>query len=224
MSFSSTSNVLILIILLFSFNIVFAKDVLVNEIAWMGTENSANDEWIELYNTSDKNISLENYKIIIGKKEIELKGIIKANSFYILERTDDTTLSKIKADLIFTGSIKNTGEKIILKDDKNNIIDVADFETGWTVGDNKTKQTAERIDNSWQTSSNKGGSPNQINIKIVTTSTTIPETNNSSKLYISSTEEIKKENHNYPLKTMFAISLFSAGTLVFIRRQLSEVG
>ena len=217
MSFFSTSNALILLILLLSFNTVFAKDILINEIAWMGTENSANDEWIELYNTLDKNISLENYKLIIGKKEIKLEGIIKANSFYILERTDDTTLPDIKADLIFTGSIKNTGEKIILKDDQNNIIDEANFENGWTVGDNKTKQTAERIDDSWQTSSNIGGSPNQENIKIVV-APKIDDTFSSIKEI-----EIEKTNHSYPLKTMFLVSFLSAGTLVFIRRQLSAV-
>ena len=96
MSFSSISNVIILFILLFSFNIVFAKDILINEIAWMGTENSSNDEWIELCNISNEDISLENYKLFIGEKEIKLKGIIKANSFYVLERTDESTLPNTK--------------------------------------------------------------------------------------------------------------------------------
>lgn len=28
-----------------------SSDVVINEIAWMGTIASANDEWLELYNT-----------------------------------------------------------------------------------------------------------------------------------------------------------------------------
>ncbi|PIP24309.1 MAG: hypothetical protein COX35_01265, partial [Candidatus Nealsonbacteria bacterium CG23_combo_of_CG06-09_8_20_14_all_37_18] len=33
-------------------------DVVINEIAWMGTVNLANDEWIELYNNAESPISL----------------------------------------------------------------------------------------------------------------------------------------------------------------------
>lgn len=218
MSFSSISNVIILFILLFSFNIVFAKDILINEIAWMGTENSSNDEWIELYNISNEDIPLENYKLFIGEKEIKLKGIIKANSFYVLERTDESTLPNIKADLIYTGSIKNTGAKIILKDNKNNVIDEADFTNGWTAGDNKTKQTAERIDDLWQTSIKKGGSPNEINIKAETKK---EEKNSSVKeMQASLFEEITKDEQ-FPLGTMIGISFISATAIVFVRKQLS---
>lgn len=215
MSFSSISNVIILFILLFSFNIVFAKDILINEIAWMGTENSSNDEWIELCNISNEDISLENYKLFIGEKEIKLKGIVKANSFYVLERTDESTLPNIKADLIYTGSIKNTGEKIILKDNKNDKIDEADFTNGWTAGDNKTKQTAERIDDLWQTSIKKGGSPNEINIKAET------KKNSSVKeVQASLFEEITKDEQ-FPLSAMIGISFISAAAIVFVRKQLS---
>ncbi|MDD2909916.1 MAG: lamin tail domain-containing protein [Candidatus Pacebacteria bacterium] len=218
MSFSSVSNVIILFILLFSFNIVFAKDILINEIAWMGTEISSNDEWIELYNISNEDIPLENYKLFIGEKEIKLKGIIKANSFYVLERTDESTLPNIKADLIYTGSIKNTGAKIILKDNKNNVIDEADFTNGWTAGDNKTKQTAERIDDLWQTSIKKGGSPNEINIKAETKK---EEKNSSVKeMQASLFEEITKDEQ-FPLGTMIGISFISATAIVFVRKQLS---
>lgn len=218
MSFSSVSNVIILFILLFSFNIVFAKDILINEIAWMGTEISSNDEWIELYNISNEDIPLENYKLFIGEKEIKLKGAIKANNFYVLERTDESTLPNIKADLIYTGSIKNTGAKIILKDNKNNVIDEADFINGWTVGDNKTKQTAERINDLWQTSIKKGGSPNEINIKAETKK---EEKNSSVKeMQASLFEEITKDEQ-FPLGTMIGISFISATAIVFVRKQLS---
>lgn len=218
MSFPSISNVIILFILLFSFNIVFARDILINEIAWMGTEISSNDEWIELYNISNKDISLENYKLLINEKEIKLKGAIKANNFYVLERTDESTLPNIKADLIYTGSIKNTGAKIILKDNKNNVIDEADFINGWTVGDNKTKQTAERINDLWQTSIKKGGSPNEINIKAETKK---EEKNSSVKeMQASLFEEITKDEQ-FPLGTMIGISFISATAIVFVRKQLS---
>jgi len=39
-------------------------DVAINEIAWMGTETSPNDEWIELYNNSLSPIDMNGWKMI----------------------------------------------------------------------------------------------------------------------------------------------------------------
>ena len=209
MAIRTISNIVIFT-LFFSFNIAYAQDVLINEIAWMGTKTSANDEWIELYNPTSIGISLEKYILVLGEKEIPLQGTIKANSFYILERTDDNTLPNIKADLIYTGSIKNTGLKIYLKKD-NILIDEANFENGWTAGDNETKQTAERVENTWQTSINEGGSPNLENIlKIKEKDST--EINSFS-------EEIEKTK-NFPLETVLGLSFISGTTLVFLRKQI----
>ena len=35
-------------------------DVVINEVAWMGTAADHNDEWIELYNATDAPITLTN--------------------------------------------------------------------------------------------------------------------------------------------------------------------
>ena len=209
MAIRTISNIVIFT-LFFSFNIAYAQDVLINEIAWMGTKTSANDEWIELYNPTSIGISLEKYILVLGEKEIPLQGIIKANSFYILERTDDNTLPNIKADLIYTGSIKNTGLKIYLKKD-NILIDEANFENGWTAGDNDTKQTAERVENAWQTSINEGGSPNLENILQI-------KEKDSTEIN-SFSEEIEK-NKNFPLETVLGLSFISGATLVFLRKQI----
>ena len=196
---------IVIFLLLFS-NVVFAKEIVINEIAWMGTENSANDEWIELFNKTEKDISLEDFSLFLDTKEIKLEGIIKAHNFYILERTDDDTLPKIKADLIYTGSMKNTGLNIFLK--KNgNIIDEALFENGFNVGDNETKQTAERINESWQTSLNSGGSPQNENIEIVL------------KKQEESSFEIKKEE-TLPLKPILSLSILSSLLIIFTKKQL----
>lgn len=196
---------IVIFLLLFS-NVVFAKEIVINEIAWMGTENSANDEWIELFNKTEKDISLEGFSLFLDTKEIKLEGIIKAHNFYILERTDDDTLPKIKANLIYTGSMKNTGLNIFLK--KNgNIIDEALFENGFNVGDNETKQTAERINESWQTSLNSGGSPQNENIEIVL------------KKQEESSFEIKKEE-TLPLKPIISLSILSSLLIIFTKKQL----
>ncbi|MDD3919503.1 MAG: lamin tail domain-containing protein [Candidatus Pacebacteria bacterium] len=210
MAIRTISNIIIFI-LLFSFNFAYAQDILINEIAWMGTKSNSNDEWIELYNKANIDISLDGYSLFIGEKEIPLEGIIKANNFYLLERTDDSTLPTIKADLIYTGSLKNTGTKIILKKDSL-LIDEANFENGWTAGNNDTKQTAERIEDFWQTSEKEEGSPSSINIKKVAQA----KDNNSPLI---ENTETKKE---IPLKTILGISFISATTLVVLRKQITS--
>lgn len=148
--------------------------VVINEIAWMGTETSTADEWIELYNNnSEKEIILDGWKLRAqdGTPDINLQGKISAKGFFLLERTDDSTVSTIKADLIYKGALNNTGEHLKLTDTQNNIIDEAIFSDGWTFGDNKTKQTMERVENAhsvssgqtWQTSQESNGTPKHTN-------------------------------------------------------------
>jgi hypothetical protein len=135
----------------------------------MGTEGSANDEWIELYNNSSSSIDLGGWEIISNDKtpSIVLKNRILAKGFFILERTDDTTLPKIKSDLIYKGNLSNNGEYLKLIDNNKKIIDEVDCLKKWFFGNNEIKKTMERKntliegDNSenWQTSENPGGTP-----------------------------------------------------------------
>jgi hypothetical protein len=122
------------------------KAVVINEIAWSGTKASSADEWIELFNNSNQDIDLSGWKlcwegitihfseVMDNTKEIR-NTIIPAGGFYLLERTDDNTISDIEADLIYTGSLANEGELLILKDNEGNIIDTANGDGGeWPAG------------------------------------------------------------------------------------------
>ena len=148
-------------------------DVAINEIAWMGSVLSPNDEWIELRNNTNNSISLNGWVLKSTDKtpEIKLIGIIPANGFYLLERTDNTTVPNITADLIYTGALKNNGETLGLYDDFENIIDEMDCSVTWFAGDNTTKQTMERKNplltgnnfENWQTSKSPNGTPKMKN-------------------------------------------------------------
>ena len=104
-------SLIILIFLLFPLFCSSAQplDIIINEIAWMGTNVSYNDEWIELYNQADSDIDLKDWKLIAkdGIPEIILKGEINAKSFFLLERTDDNSVANITADQIYTGALSN---------------------------------------------------------------------------------------------------------------------
>lgn len=126
------------------------NDILINEIAWMGTNGSSSDEWIELLNTSDIAISLTNWTLIAvdGTPHINLSGTIAAGGLFLLERTDDSSVPGIKANLIYTGAMNNSGEVLELRDASGLLIDQVD---GWTNGNSKTKATMERISSGWTT-------------------------------------------------------------------------
>ncbi|NOY57950.1 MAG: hypothetical protein GXO75_03320, partial [Calditrichaeota bacterium] len=124
-------------------------DVVINEIAWGGTAASSYDEWIELYNPTSSSIDITNWQISAadGTPVIPLSGVIPAKGFFLLERSDDNTVSDIAADQIFTGALSNSGENLQLLDNGSNVIDQVDFSGGWPAGTTAPNfYSMERID------------------------------------------------------------------------------
>lgn len=219
------------------FSLAASQDIIINEIAWMGTVNSANDEWIELKNTTSQNIDLSGWilKSSNEKLKITFKGTILANSFYLLERTNDSSVENIKADLIYKGSLTNSGMDLELYNGAGILVDNANYSSGWPAGDNTTKQTMERIGNNWQTSKNPGGTPKAENssgaIKIVKKEN---QTTKSKENVLTETKKtdnkkgvapavitISKDNTNNTSFIVFSVSgllvLLSAGIILFIK-------
>lgn len=149
------------------------NDVVINEIAWMGTTESYNNEWIELYNNTDAQIDMDGWilRATDGTPLIHTKGVIEPRSFFLLERTDDATLPLYAADQIYTGALGNSGEHLELID--NNVVTIDDVNSwgNWFAGDNTSKQTMERKNpavsgsdsDTWVTSSAYGGTPRAQN-------------------------------------------------------------
>lgn len=130
-----------------------AAQVVINEIAWMGTSASANAEWIELHNQSADLIDMGGWVLEArdGAPHITLSGILQGSGYYILERTSDATLPSITASQIYTGSLGNTGEYLELKDSTGSVIDTVDATGEWLAGNNETKETMQRYESQWIT-------------------------------------------------------------------------
>lgn len=90
-------------------------NIIINEIAWMGTVTSSNDEWIELYNPTDNDINIDGWTLTWDGGNINLSGQINAKEYFLLERTDDDSVPEVAADQIYTGRLSNAGENLILK-------------------------------------------------------------------------------------------------------------
>jgi hypothetical protein len=146
------------------------QGVIINEVAWMGTPESSNNEWIELKNISNQEIDLTNWQLIDKSEQIKinfsnlLNPKIKPQGFILLERTSDNTLPNILADLIYSGALSNQNEGLRLFDQNCNLVDEVLANPNWPAGNSSTRQTAERkSDLSWQTSQNTRGTPKQEN-------------------------------------------------------------
>ncbi|MCR4283758.1 MAG: lamin tail domain-containing protein [Parcubacteria group bacterium] len=140
----------------------FNSPVVINEVVWAGTADSPSDEWVELYNNTEYDISLDNWILEAedGAPYIPLSGIIKAKDYYLIERSDDDTISDIKADLPapFSGvgnssGLSNGGEVLMLSYKKEGsattTVDKTVLENNrrvWIGGSTSNYRTMERID------------------------------------------------------------------------------
>jgi PKD repeat protein len=155
--------------------------VVINELAWMGTEISANDEWIELYNRSSEVVTLDEWKIEArdGSPSIKISGTILPGGYYLLERSDDESVPGIAADLIYIGALGNNGEYLELKNSQGEIVDFLDTGAAWPAGDNSTKQSMSLFgDLSWKNSLLSGGTPRAANDYSLGPGETVPDCEN----------------------------------------------
>ena len=145
------------------------QKLIINEVAWMGSVNSADDEWIEIKNISANEANLAGYQLIDQAEQIRVifdnQDKIPANGFYLLERTDDNSAPSVKADKIYSGALANTNEGLRLFDGNCNLVDEVLANPNWPVGDNENKKTMERNsgDFNWHASNIVGGTPKQEN-------------------------------------------------------------
>ena len=125
-------------------------DVVINEVAWGGTAASSADEWIELYNVTAAPITLTGWLLAApdGSPSITLCGVIPAQAYFLLERTDDDTVSDVPADQIYTGGLVNDGETLLLTDTLGACIDTANADgDGWPAGSGSPNyDSMERVD------------------------------------------------------------------------------
>ena len=145
--------------------------VVINEVAWGGTEASTEDEWIELLNRSTQPIELDGWILRWRRKQpatpeetvwkqVELMGWIQPQGYYLLERRHDDVVKGIKADLIYdvdppySRELSDLGEIMQLVDADGVVVDTANIdcpdEDGWPAGSGIESitpfQTMERVD------------------------------------------------------------------------------
>ncbi len=127
--------------------------IIFQEIAWMGTVNSANDEWFRIKNISNSSISLKNWQILDKNKDINIvleeSSVIFPNNTMLFERTDDTSLPEATASLIYTGALSNTDESLYIFNENCVLKDSVVANPAWPGGDADLRKPMERNGLSW---------------------------------------------------------------------------
>jgi len=122
--------------------------VVINEVAWAGSLDSANDEWIELYNPGSLPVDLTGWKIVDdqGAQVYALAGTISAGGYYLIEDSEMVVQPAI-ANLLTNLSLSNAGDSLVLTDSTGQVIDAVNSSGGMWFAGNATKHaTMERID------------------------------------------------------------------------------
>ncbi len=140
-----------LAVLIFVFALPTAShaNVLISEIAWMGSDNNSTFEWIELYNFSTTTTDLSGWELTSddGNMSVNLSGTLAPHGVCVLERGTDQSVPEVTALLTYTGEMNDVGTHLTLKDSAGLVSDQANGSNGWvTIGGSNVspKKTAQR--------------------------------------------------------------------------------
>ena len=177
----------------------YKGQVVINEVAWMGSADASGDEYIELYNDSLNSIDISGWKITDDDTSdyVITTGTIPSKGYFLIEDSEDAVTTRT-ADAIIGVSLANTGDKLELKDALGNTVDLVGGLGGmWYAGNSTTKATMERIAvngaddaTNWQdcasgsgdqasAGSNILGTPGTVNSGSTTTPSGVPLTLNT---------------------------------------------
>ena len=179
-------------------------DVIINEVAWMGTTAFDGDEWLELYNPGLLDIDLNGWVLTNESGSFYLSfdatDTIPQNSYFLIERGSGNATSEIEQKTYSSNLLSDAGETLYLLDDSRQIIDTANYEghdlavNPWPSGSNSIPASMERTtvgtedDSLWiintgsiQNGTDAGGdiiqgTPGQPNsgVGLIQTPTTVP--------------------------------------------------
>lgn len=123
------------------------NDIVINEI--MYAPSSGEPEWIELYNRTNEEINLKNWKLSDAATTIIITNedkFVNPNSFIVVTK-DSTILNyyNVQSEIIEANvpSLNNTGDAIVVRDVNSSKIDSVSYLPAW--GGNSGGKSLERI-------------------------------------------------------------------------------
>jgi|GEM_PF-722397 len=162
-----------------------AAAIEITEVAWMGSTESANHEWIELFNAG-ASVDVSGWQLTDGNNlDIVLSGTISADEHVVLERTSDASAPG-SAFLVYTGALSNAGATLTLRDSSGAVVDQVVGGEDWQVigGNNETKDTAQLAQGVWVTQvPSPGRNPSGVTTDVPNATQTETTSDTSSQIF-----------------------------------------
>ena len=192
-------------------------DLVINEILY--SSSSVYQQWIEIFNRSQKVINLKGYQIFsAGKKNKIISGdvLVKPNDYFVVARDTSVYRFNPKLTQLAVSEFQTLTGKLAILDSLNRTIDSLEYKTSWGGAAGKS---LERIDPSkpsadstnWKTSTSKyKGTPGGINsespknydlnLQKFSISTNYAEVGKNTPLIVVITNNGKSVIQNYSIK------------------------
>lgn len=119
--------------------------IAINEIAWMGTVASPNDEWFEIKNNTGHTIDLSQWELNAKDNTpyVKLTGTIAPHAYLVFERTTkEPVITDVEMHQKYSGALGNSGEQLNLSYASTTFDKTPDG--AWVAGATSTRQTMER--------------------------------------------------------------------------------
>jgi len=119
-------------------------DVVIHEIAWMGTATSPQQQWIELYNPGTDPVDLDGWTLRCRARAFvcDLHGIIAPGDSLVFIHEDYSELPGVPIGGVFADTWSRDGERLLLEDARGRMVDRVDR---WHAGDPDTFATMQRV-------------------------------------------------------------------------------
>ncbi|HRH55581.1 MAG TPA: lamin tail domain-containing protein [Candidatus Paceibacterota bacterium] len=166
-----TYGALLIFAAMFAPGVVYGQ-VVISEIAWMGTDVPTNAhycEWVELHNQGAENVSLSGWRLSTadGGMNVALSGSIDAGTYFVIERytasaCPDPVPGISDQSVSFGSGLSNAGEVLVLTGDgqeHDRIVAGGGWEDA-VGGDSEQKLTAQRNGTEWVTAAPTPGAIN----------------------------------------------------------------
>ncbi|MFH0806337.1 MAG: lamin tail domain-containing protein [Candidatus Brennerbacteria bacterium] len=147
-----------------------AISVVFSEVAWMGTGEGAQYEWIELANVGEQPASIAGWSVVDKDGQIQIvfakNAVMPAGGYFLLARSVDK-VGSVRADVRYAGNLKNEDEGLRLLNANCEVMDGVIAGPKWPGGESAERRTMERnlTTRVWYTSSKIGGTPRAENSK-----------------------------------------------------------
>lgn len=121
-----------------------SQQVILHEMAWMGTRLSADQQWFELYNPGSNAVDLAGWHLRSrdGDFNVPLSGVLAPGDSVVWLKAGQPPLPGVKSAGHFEDPLPAKRPRLLLEDARGKLVDMVDH---WHAGDARKRATMQRV-------------------------------------------------------------------------------